>query len=149
MALTTDFLVLGSGIAGLTFALRAAEFGEVLLVTKRECDDSATNWAQGGMAAVLAPGDSFEKHKEDTHFAGAGLCHEKVVDICVREAPESIRWLSEVGTRFSRSESGDFELGREAAHHVAHHHLSGTGGDELGGDAAAVDWRGAPAGRQR
>ncbi|HWZ90909.1 MAG TPA: L-aspartate oxidase [Polyangiaceae bacterium] len=116
MALSTDFLVLGSGIAGLTFALHAAEFGEVLLVTKRECDDSATNWAQGGMAAVLSPEDSFEKHAEDTHFAGAGLCHEKVVDICVREAPESIRWLSEVGTRFSRSESGDFELGREAAH---------------------------------
>src|SRR6187401_992171 len=83
MALTTDFLVLGSGIAGLTFALRAAEFGEVLLVTKRECDDAATNWAQGGIAAVLAPDDSFEKHAEDTRVAGAGLCHDVVVDICV------------------------------------------------------------------
>ncbi len=76
MALSTDFLVLGSGIAGLTFALRAAEFGEVLLVTKRECDDAATNWAQGGIAAVLAPDDSFEKHFEDTMSAGAGLCHD-------------------------------------------------------------------------
>ena len=97
MALSTDFLVLGSGIAGLTFALRAAEFGEVLLVTKRECDDAATNWAQGGIAAVLAPDDSFEKHIEDTMSAGAGLCHDVVVDICVREAPESIRWLSDIG----------------------------------------------------
>jgi len=64
MALSTDFLVLGSGIAGLTFALRAAEFGEVLLVTKRECDDAATNWAQGGVAAVLGqiPADSIDQH---------------------------------------------------------------------------------------
>jgi L-aspartate oxidase len=116
MQLTTDYLVLGSGIAGLTFALRAAEFGEVLIITKRECDDSATNWAQGGMAAVLSPDDSFEKHAEDTRFAGAGLCHDVVVDICVREAPDSIRWLSDMGAKFSRSQSGEFDLGREAAH---------------------------------
>ncbi len=116
MQLTTDYLVLGSGIAGLTFALRAAEFGEVTIVTKRQSEDSATNWAQGGMAAVLSPDDSFEKHAEDTRFAGAGLCHDVVVDICVREAPESIRWLSEMGAQFSRSQSGEFDLGREAAH---------------------------------
>src|SRR5450432_2602323 len=116
MALSTDFLVLGSGIAGLTFALRAAEFGQVLLVTKRECDDAATNWAQGGVAAVLAPDDSFDKHAEDTMSAGAGLCHDVVVDICVREAPDSIRWLSDMGAKFSRSQSGEFDLGREAAH---------------------------------
>jgi len=116
MQLTTDYLVLGSGIAGLTFALRAAEFGEVLIITKRACDDSATNWAQGGMAAVLSPDDSFEKHAEDTRFAGAGLCHDVVVDICVREAPDSIRWLSDMGAKFSRSLSGEFDLGREAAH---------------------------------
>jgi L-aspartate oxidase len=116
MQLSTDYLVLGSGIAGLTFALRAAEFGEVLIVTKRACDDSATNWAQGGMAAVLSPDDSFAKHAEDTRFAGAGLCHDVVVDICVREAPDSIRWLSDMGAKFSRSQSGEFDLGREAAH---------------------------------
>ena len=67
MKLTTDYLVLGSGIAGLTFALRAAEFGEVTIVTKRESGDSATNWAQGGMAAVLSPDDSFEKIVETFH----------------------------------------------------------------------------------
>ncbi|MEO7034238.1 MAG: L-aspartate oxidase [Polyangiaceae bacterium] len=116
MQVTTDYLVLGSGIAGLTFALRAAEFGEVTIVTKRESEDSATNWAQGGMAAVLSPDDSFEKHAEDTRFAGAGMCHDVVVDICVREAPESIRWLSDMGAQFSRSQSGEFDLGREAAH---------------------------------
>ncbi|MEO8904225.1 MAG: FAD-binding protein, partial [Polyangiaceae bacterium] len=116
MQVTTDYLVLGSGIAGLTFALRAAEFGEVTIVTKRESEDSATNWAQGGMAAVLSPDDSFEKHAEDTRFAGAGMCHDVVVDLCVREAPESIRWLSDMGAQFSRSKSGEFDLGREAAH---------------------------------
>ncbi|MET0795372.1 MAG: L-aspartate oxidase [Polyangiaceae bacterium] len=116
MALSTDFLVLGSGIAGLTFALRAAEFGQVLLVTKRESEDAATNWAQGGVAAVLAPDDSFEKHFEDTMSAGAGLCHDVVVDICVREAPESIAWLTNIGAQFSRKQSGELDLGLEAAH---------------------------------
>jgi L-aspartate oxidase len=116
MQLATDFLVLGSGIAGLTFALRAAEHGEVVLVTKRACEDAATSWAQGGLAAVLAPGDSFEKHRTDTMVAGAGLCHEVVVELCVREAPDSVRWLSEIGAKFSVAENGEFDLGREGGH---------------------------------
>jgi len=112
----TDYLVLGSGIAGLSFALRAAQHGEVLIVTKRDASDSATNWAQGGVAAVLSPDDSFEKHAEDTRVAGAGLCHDVVVDLCVRDAPAAVQWLTDVGARFSASDEGKFDLGREGGH---------------------------------
>jgi L-aspartate oxidase len=116
MALKTDYLVLGSGVAGLTLALQAARHGEVLIATKRDSDDTATNWAQGGVAAVLSPDDSFEKHAADTRSAGAGLCHDVVVDLCVREAPDAIRWLSEVGARFSSDTEGALDLGREGGH---------------------------------
>jgi L-aspartate oxidase len=102
MQITTDFLILGSGIAGLSFALRAQEHGHVIVVTKRAADEAATSWAQGGVAAVLSPEDSFEKHVEDTMVAGAGLCHQVVVDICAREAPEAVKWLAGTGARFSR-----------------------------------------------
>jgi L-aspartate oxidase len=123
MPLQTDFLVLGSGIAGLSFALRAARHGDVTIVTKRERDDSATAWAQGGVAAVLSPEDSFERHIADTLSAGAGLCHDVVVELCVREGPDNIRWLMELGTEFSRNEQGELDLGREGGHtarRVAH-----------------------------
>jgi L-aspartate oxidase len=116
MALKTDYLVLGSGIAGLSFALQAARHGEVLVVTKREAADTATNWAQGGVAAVLGPEDSFEKHSEDTRLAGAGLCHDVVVELCVREAPSAIAWLTDMGARFSEGQSGALDLGREGGH---------------------------------
>jgi L-aspartate oxidase len=116
MAQKTDYLVLGSGIAGLTFALRAAHHGEVLVVTKRDASDTATNWAQGGVAAVLSPNDSFEKHAEDTRVAGAGMCHDVVVDLCVRDAPDAVRWLSEIGAQFSAGGEGTFDLGREGGH---------------------------------
>jgi L-aspartate oxidase len=123
MAITTDCLVLGSGIAGLSFALTAAEHGEVLLVTKRARDDAATSWAQGGIAAVLSPEDTFEKHVADTLSAGAGLCHDVVVELAVREGPDAIRWLVENGTTFSKSDGGGLDLGREGGHserRVAH-----------------------------
>jgi L-aspartate oxidase len=112
----TDYLVIGSGIAGLTFALHAAAHGDVVIVTKRAADDTATSWAQGGVAAVLSEQDSFEKHASDTHAAGAGLCHEVVVDLCVREGPEAINGLIEVGARFSAGEEGELDLGREGGH---------------------------------
>ena len=116
MQINTDFLILGSGIAGLSFALRAKDHGQVVVVTKRSATEAATSWAQGGVAAVLSPEDSFEKHADDTNVAGAGLCHQVVVDLCVREAPEAVRWLSEVGARFERKNDGQFELGREGGH---------------------------------
>jgi L-aspartate oxidase len=116
MALKTDYLVLGSGIAGLSFALQAARHGEVLVVTKRDADDTATSWAQGGVAAVLSADDSFQKHEADTASAGAGLCHDVVVELCVREAPGAIRWLAELGARFSHGAEGSLDLGREGGH---------------------------------
>jgi L-aspartate oxidase len=116
MPIVTDYLVLGSGIAGLSFALRAAKHGRVLVCTKRSADDAATSYAQGGVAAVLAADDTFDKHADDTMTAGAGLCHEIVVDLCVREAPAAIHWLAELGAAFSRSSAGELDLGREGGH---------------------------------
>jgi L-aspartate oxidase len=102
MQITCDTLILGSGIAGLSLALEAAEFGDVVLVTKRTVDESNTKYAQGGIAAVLAPSDSFEAHVRDTIVAGGGLNHERVVEICVREAPERIRTLQSYGARLDK-----------------------------------------------
>ncbi|HEY8073824.1 MAG TPA: L-aspartate oxidase [Labilithrix sp.] len=98
--LTCDFLVIGSGIAGLSFALEVADRGDVILVTKRARDESNTKYAQGGIAAVLAEGDSFEAHVKDTLVAGAGLNHVRAVELCVREAPDRIRMLQKVGAKF-------------------------------------------------
>jgi L-aspartate oxidase len=105
MRLTCDFLVLGSGIAGLSFALEAQKHGDVLIVTKRAADESNTKYAQGGIAAVLGAADSFEAHIRDTLAAGAGLCHERVVELCVKDAPARIEMLQKLGTRFDRAES--------------------------------------------
>ncbi len=117
MGIHTDYLVLGSGVAGLTFALRAAEHGEVTLVTKRGQSDAATNWAQGGVAAVFAPTDSFEEHGRDTVQVGCGLCHDDAVDVCVRGGRDAIEWLMRLGAEFSRDEAGELDLGREGGHH--------------------------------
>jgi L-aspartate oxidase len=112
---TSDFLVIGSGIAGLTFALDAAERGTVTIITKRNRADSNTLWAQGGIAAVFAPDDSWEAHLKDTLVAGAGLCHEVVAEICAREAPDRVRELIERGARFDE-EDGRLHLTREGGH---------------------------------
>ncbi|MCC6897338.1 MAG: FAD-dependent oxidoreductase, partial [Polyangiaceae bacterium] len=123
MAITTDCLVLGSGIAGLTFALSAARHGSVIVVTKRAREDSATAWAQGGVAAVLAADDSVERHVADTLTAGAGLCHDLAVELCVKEGPAAIRQLIDYGVPFSRNEHGELDRGRDGGHtarRVAH-----------------------------
>jgi L-aspartate oxidase len=124
VTVTTDFLVLGSGVAGLTFALDAAEHGEVIIVTKRAPDESNTRYAQGGIAAVLGPGDTQEAHIRDTLVAGAGLCHEVVVEICAREGPDRVRELMARGARFDVDPaSGHLHLTREGGHsarRVAH-----------------------------
>ena len=92
-----DFLVLGSGIAGLSFALKAAQSGRVAIVTKKHRAESNTNYAQGGIAAVIGKEDSFEAHVRDTLEAGAGLCREAVVRTIVEEGPDRIRELIELG----------------------------------------------------
>ncbi len=114
---SSEFTVIGSGIAGLTFALLAADSGKVIVVTKKEDVESATNMAQGGIAAVLAGADSFERHIEDTLTAGVGLCRREAVELAVRSGPDSIRRLMEWGTRFSTAEDGGaLALGREGGH---------------------------------
>ena len=88
MIIESDFLVIGSGIAGLSFALQAAAHGTVSVVTKREVAESATRYAQGGIASVFSSEDSFDAHVEDTLIAGAGICHEDVVRMVVEKAPK-------------------------------------------------------------
>ena len=112
----SDFLVIGSGIAGLSFALKAAELGSVIVITKKTDRESSTNYAQGGIACPLGDDDSREQHIADTLAAGEGLCHEDVVTAVVNEGPEMIRQLVEWGCRFNRNENGAFSLGREGGH---------------------------------
>jgi L-aspartate oxidase len=100
-------LVIGGGVAGLTFALEAAKSGDVLVVTKRELDESATNYAQGGIAAVLDPDDSFEQHVRDTLDCGRGLSHPDIVEMVVRDGPGRIGDLIALGADFSRVENGN------------------------------------------
>lgn len=102
-----DFVVLGTGIAGLFFALKVAARGRVALVTKKRRADSNTNWAQGGIAAVLGPGDSLEDHVRDTLDAGAGLCREEIVRAIVGEGPDAIRELIDFGMQFDAVEGSD------------------------------------------
>src|SRR2546428_7938482 len=95
-----DFLVIGSGIAGLSFALKAAAHGTVLIITKSNEDESNTKYAQGGIAAVWAKKDDFEKHIQDTLNAGAGLCNEEIVKMVVTQAPERVQELIDLGVSF-------------------------------------------------
>ena len=110
-----DVLVLGSGIGGLMLALRLAEHARVRVLTKKRADDSNTNWAQGGIAAVFDEHDSFARHEADTLRCGAGLCDREVVRTVVREAPERVRELAELGVAFNRR-ARSFALGREGGH---------------------------------
>ena len=118
-----DFLVLGGGVAGLSFALEAAGHGSVLVLTKRQRSEGSTQYAQGGVASVLGPDDNFELHIEDTLVAGAGLNHRDAVEVTVREGPERIRWLLSLGVELDREAHDRLHLTREGGHsrrRVAH-----------------------------
>ena len=124
-----DFVIVGSGIAGLSLALRVAKFGTVAMVTKRNVTDSNTAWAQGGVAAVTSAEDSFGLHVKDTLVAGAGLCHQDAVQTIVTEGPSAIRDLIELGVHFDERvlEDGhrELDLGKEGGHskrRVLHYH---------------------------
>lgn len=124
-----DYLVVGSGLAGLTFALRASEHGKVCVLTKAEITDSNTNWAQGGIAAAVGEADEWQLHEEDTLIAGAGLCNVDAVRFLVQRAPSAIQWLRSLGARF------DLQLGREGGHsrnRIVHH------GDKTGWEVERV-----------
>lgn len=111
-----DVLVLGSGMAGLSFAIRAASHGEVVVLTKKEDSDSNTNYAQGGIAAVMDPSDTFAAHQADTLAAGAGLCHEAAVELLVEHGPDAVRRLIGLGVEFSYAPDGTLSLAREGGH---------------------------------
>jgi L-aspartate oxidase len=120
----TDFLVIGSGIAGLTFALKAAKFGQVTVVTKANLEDTNTRYAQGGIAAVFSEPDNFEKHIKDTLIAGGGICNEEVVRMVVHEAPDRIKDLINLGVSFDKKEDGTYDLAKEGGHteyRILHH----------------------------
>lgn len=120
LQIKTNFLVIGSGIAGLFYALKVAKHGSVAIVTKREIEESATKYAQGGIASVTSADDSYKLHIQDTLEAGAGICHEDMVKIVVENGPEMIRELLELGANFTRSAGSkglsDFDLGKEGGH---------------------------------
>src|SRR6266699_2363930 len=117
-----DFLVLGSGIAGLSFALKVASHGRVAIITKKNRTESNTNYAQGGIAAVTSKEDSFELHVRDTLQAGAGLCKESVVRTIIEEGPARVAELMDLGVHFSGRESSrsnaghELDLGKEGGH---------------------------------
>ena len=112
----TDFLVLGSGIAGLTFALKASKFGKVSVVTKGKLEDTNTSYAQGGIAAVFSEPDNFEKHVSDTLIAGDGCNDEAVVRMVVKEAPARIKDLIDLGVPFDKKSDGTYDLAKEGGH---------------------------------
>src|SRR3954452_12917642 len=108
-----DVVVVGSGIAGLTIALRAADLGRVLVVTKVFLAAGSTQWAQGGIAAALGPGDSPAEHERDTLVAGAGACDEAAVHLLVTDGPAAVRELIDLGTNFDHDAAGVISLTRE------------------------------------
>ncbi|MBC7271543.1 MAG: L-aspartate oxidase [Streptomyces sp.] len=132
-SISADVVVVGSGVAGLTAALRCEAAGlRTVVVTKARLDDGSTRWAQGGIAAALGEGDTPEQHLDDTLVAGAGLCDVEAVRILVTEGPGSVRRLMETGAHFDESAEGDLELTREGGHHrrrIAH-----AGGDATGAE---------------
>src|SRR5579871_771096 len=126
--LQTDFLVIGSGVAGLSYALKVAQYypeKKVMVITKTRADETNTKYAQGGIAGVTdLENDSFEKHIEDTLIAGDGLCNPETVEIVVKEGPERIQEMIEWGTRFDKDAEGDYKLGKEGGHsefRILHH----------------------------
>ncbi|WP_026904230.1 L-aspartate oxidase [Pedobacter glucosidilyticus] len=125
-----DFLVIGSGIAGLSFALKAAKHGKVLIVTKSNEDESNTKYAQGGVAVVVdKKEDSFEKHINDTLIAGDGLCDKNIVEIVVTEGPDRISEIIEYGAKFDKNKTGFYDLAKEGGHseHRVLHYKDITG----------------------
>jgi L-aspartate oxidase len=124
-----DFLIIGSGIAGLSYALKVAQHGSVCMITKANEDESNTKYAQGGIAAVMYGPDSFEKHIQDTLIAGDGMCDEEIVRMVITESTERVNELIAWGATFDKTESGEYDLAKEGGHseHRILHHKDNTG----------------------
>lgn len=127
----TDYLVIGSGIAGLSFALKVADYAKVIIVTKDRLNETNTAYAQGGIAAVTYDPDTPEKHIQDTLICGDGLCNEEVVRMVVNEAPNQIKQLINLGVKFDRKPNGQYDLVREGGHseHRILHYKDNTGSE--------------------
>lgn len=129
---SVDVVVIGSGVAGLSAALKARELGTVLVVTKDVVASGSTQWAQGGVAAALDPEDSPEEHLQDTLVAGAGLSDPEAVRVLVTEGPDAVRDLIDLGARFDTMADGEISLGREGGHH--RNRIAHAGGDATGAE---------------
>lgn len=114
-----DFLVIGTGIAGLSYAIRASEYGKVVILTKKRDMETSTNYAQGGIASVMNPKDSILSHIEDTLSCGAGICAREAVTLMAEKGPEQIKNLIEWGAQFTRTKNDELELGREGGHNFS------------------------------
>lgn len=125
----TDFLVIGSGLAGLSYALKVADHGKVIIVSKTGIDETNTKYAQGGIASVMYDPDNFHKHIKDTLICGDGFCNREVVEMVVKNGPEQIQQLIDWGVRFDKNPSGKYDLGREGGHseYRVLHHKDNTG----------------------
>jgi L-aspartate oxidase len=129
----SDYLVIGSGLAGLRFAFEAAKHGSVTVLSKDRLPEASSNYAQGGIASVWSPDDSFDSHAHDTEEAGAGLCHSDIVDLVVHEGPDRVREMIALGTRFTlrpdADDAYDLDLGLEGGHSKRRilHALDATG----------------------
>ncbi|MGW3956148.1 L-aspartate oxidase [Streptomyces sp. NPDC004752] len=134
-SIAADVVVVGSGVAGLTAALRCEAAGlRTVVVTKACLDDGSTRWAQGGIAAALGEGDTPEQHLDDTLVAGAGLCDEEAVRILVTEGPDAVRRLISTGAHFDTDDEGDIQLTREGGHH--RRRIVHAGGDATGAEVS-------------
>ncbi len=145
----SDFLVIGSGVAGLSCALEVADAGSVTIITKKQDSESSTNYAQGGIATVLGEGDSFASHRDDTLRVGCGLCHEDVVERVVQEGPEVIGKLRNWGARFTMRDDtegkGILALGKEGGHsHDRIVHAKDLTGREIEGALLMKDFESLP-----
>ena len=132
MRYEVDFLIIGSGIAGLSFALKVAPYGKVCVLSKSDASEGSTKYAQGGIAAVMYDSDSFDNHVKDTLVAGDGICNREVVEMTIREAPDRIKELVQYGVNFDKSREGDrFDLHREGGHSEFRilHHKDNTGAE--------------------
>ncbi len=126
-----DYLVIGSGLAGASFALKVAQHGSVAMISKNHLDETNTSYAQGGIAAVTYKPDTYEKHVRDTMAAGGGLCNEEVVKMVVKKAPEQIKTLVDWGAHFDKTPDGTFDLAKEGGHteHRILHYKDKTGAE--------------------